>query len=83
MKIMRFIYQEEAEYGVVTQDSLRKIEGWPSGSYAISEELIPIREVKVLPPVMPSKVVAIGLNYAKHVTEVKLDRNAPSAPLFS
>jgi len=79
---MRFVYQDEAEYGVVTKDSLRKIEGWPSGPYSISEELIPITKVKVLPPLMPSKIVAIGLNYAKHVTEVKLDRNAPSAPLF-
>ena len=79
---MRFVYQDEAEYGVVTKDSLRKIEGWPSGPYSISEELIPIMEVKILPPLMPSKIVAIGLNYAKHVTEVKLDRNAPSAPLF-
>jgi len=82
MKIKRFVYQDEAEYGVVTKDSLRKIEGWPSGPYSISEELIPITKVKVLPPLMPSKIVAIGLNYAKHVTEVKLDRNAPSAPLF-
>lgn len=82
MKIMRFVYQDEAGYGVVSNDSLRKIEGWPSGPYSISEDLIPITEVKVLPPLMPSKIVAVGLNYAKHVTEVKMDTVTPTAPLF-
>lgn len=79
---MRFVYQDEAEYGVVSNESLRKIEGWPSGPYSISDNLIPIKEVKVLPPLMPSKIIAIGLNYAKHVTEVKMDRATPTAPLF-
>ena len=82
MKIMRFVYQDETEYGVVSNDHLRKIEGWPSGPYSISENSIPIKEVKILPPLMPSKIIAIGLNYAKHVTEVKMDRAAPTAPLF-
>jgi 2-keto-4-pentenoate hydratase/2-oxohepta-3-ene-1,7-dioic acid hydratase in catechol pathway len=82
MNIMRFVYQDETEYGVVSNDYLRKIEGWPSGPYSISENSIPIKEVKILPPLMPSKIIAIGLNYAKHVTEVKMDRAAPTAPLF-
>ena len=82
MRIMRFIWQEEMAYGIVSGDNLRKIEGWPSGPYTISEETLPIKAVKVLPPLMPSKIVAVGLNYAKHVTEVKMDQTAPPAPLL-
>jgi 2-keto-4-pentenoate hydratase/2-oxohepta-3-ene-1,7-dioic acid hydratase in catechol pathway len=82
MKIMRFVHREEMAYGIVTGESLRKIEGWPSGSYKIGEETIQMKEVKVLPPLMPSKIVAVGLNYARHITEISMDRTAPSAPLL-
>jgi 2-keto-4-pentenoate hydratase/2-oxohepta-3-ene-1,7-dioic acid hydratase in catechol pathway len=82
MKIMRFIHREEMAYGVVTGESLRKIEGWPSGPYKIAEETILMKEVKVLPPLMPSKIVAVGLNYASHVKEMNVDRKAPAAPLL-
>jgi 2-keto-4-pentenoate hydratase/2-oxohepta-3-ene-1,7-dioic acid hydratase in catechol pathway len=82
MKIMRFVYREEMAYGVVTGETLRKIEGWPSSSYTISEEDLPIKDVKILPPLMPSKIVAVGLNYASHVTEMNIDRKAPAAPLL-
>lgn len=82
MKIMRFVYQGESSYGVVREDGLRKIEGWPSGSYKIADETISVNEVKILAPLMPSKIVAVGLNYASHVTEMKSDRKAPSAPLL-
>ena len=82
MKIMRFVYKEEMAYGVVTGENLRKIEGWPSGPYQISEETILMEEVKVLPPLMPGKIVAVGLNYAKHVAEVSKEQTAPPAPLL-
>ena len=80
MKIMRFVYQGESSYGVVREDSLRKIEGWPSGPYKIADETIPVNEVKILAPLMPSKIVAVGLNYASHVTEMKSRSQSPCRP---
>jgi len=82
MRIMRFVYREEMAYGVVTGENLRKIEGWPSGQYKISGETIPIDRVKILAPLMPSKIVAVGLNYARHVAEVSKEQTAPPAPLL-
>jgi 2-keto-4-pentenoate hydratase/2-oxohepta-3-ene-1,7-dioic acid hydratase in catechol pathway len=82
MKIMRFVYQDDMKYGIVSEDQVRKIEGWPSGPYTIAEETIPLKAVKILAPLMPSKIVAVGLNYASHVTEMKIDRQAPTAPLL-
>ncbi len=82
MKIMRFVYQGQTFYGIVSGDGLRKIEGWPSGPYKIADSTIPVNEVKILAPLMPSKIVAVGLNYASHVTEMNIDRKAPVAPLL-
>ncbi len=31
----------------------------------------PLSELKLLPPVAPSKVIAVGLNYAEHIAEMK------------
>ncbi|MBI4765951.1 MAG: fumarylacetoacetate hydrolase family protein [Deltaproteobacteria bacterium] len=82
MKIMRFVYREEMSYGVVSGENLRKIEGWPSGPYKVAEETIRMEEVKVLAPLMPGKIVAVGLNYASHVAEVSKEQTAPPAPLL-
>jgi 2-keto-4-pentenoate hydratase/2-oxohepta-3-ene-1,7-dioic acid hydratase in catechol pathway len=82
MKVMRFVFKDEMKYGLVNDDQVRIIEGWPAGPYTVSEEPIPIRAVKPLAPLLPSKVVAVGLNYAGHVAEMKVDRPAPTAPLF-
>ncbi|HPN89984.1 MAG TPA: fumarylacetoacetate hydrolase family protein [Bacilli bacterium] len=44
-------------------------------------EIIPEREVKLLPPVLyPPKILCVGLNYARHIEETKLDK--PREPLF-
>jgi len=82
MKIMRFVYRGEMAYGVVSGENLRKIEEWPSGPYKIGGETIPMDRVKILAPLMPGKIVAVGLNYAKHVAEVSKEQTAPPAPLF-
>ncbi|MEW6187106.1 MAG: fumarylacetoacetate hydrolase family protein [Thermodesulfobacteriota bacterium] len=82
MKIMRFVFNDEMKYGVVNEDQIRIIEGWPNGPYTLLEGSIPLTSVKPLAPLMPGKVVAVGLNYASHVAEMKVDRPAPTAPLF-
>src|SRR6201995_4675602 len=30
-----------------------------------------LRDLEILPPVAPSKVIAVGLNYAEHIAEMK------------
>jgi 2-keto-4-pentenoate hydratase/2-oxohepta-3-ene-1,7-dioic acid hydratase in catechol pathway len=41
---------------------------------------LPLAGVRLLPPVLPSKVVAIGKNYAAHATE--MGGEVPTAPLI-
>lgn len=82
MKIMRFVHQQETLYGLVEEDRIRKIEGWPGGPYALAEKPIPLSEIRPLAPLLPGKIVAVGLNYASHAAEMKVNRPAPSAPLL-
>ncbi|MFB7352641.1 hypothetical protein [Streptomyces gardneri] len=39
---------------------------------------VPLHEVRLLAPVSPGKIVAVGRNYADHIAELSLD--TPAAP---
>ncbi len=82
MKIMRFVHQDRMYYGLAEAGWVRIIEGWPGGPYSLSDEALSVKEVKVLPPIVPGKIVAVGLNYAAHAAEMKIDRPPPAAPIL-
>lgn len=42
----------------------------PFGAFAFTGERHPLADVRLLAPVLPSKVVCIGKNYADHITEM-------------
>ena len=44
------------------------------------KEFYSLDEVKILPPVQPSKVVCVGLNYRDHAEE--LNMNLPDEPIL-
>jgi 2-keto-4-pentenoate hydratase/2-oxohepta-3-ene-1,7-dioic acid hydratase in catechol pathway len=56
------------------------ITGHPFGPITFSGERRPLSSVKLLAPVLPSKVVAIGKNYAEHASEMGGD--VPERPLL-
>ncbi|WP_020501684.1 fumarylacetoacetate hydrolase family protein [Sciscionella marina] len=58
---------------VPTEENWAVIEGASGRSY-------PLAEVRLLAPVAPSKIIAIGLNYQSHVTETSLAR--PDVPFM-
>jgi 2-keto-4-pentenoate hydratase/2-oxohepta-3-ene-1,7-dioic acid hydratase in catechol pathway len=55
------------------------IAGHPFGPVTFTGERRGIDSVRLLPPVLPSKVVAIGRNYAEHASEMGGD--VPAQPL--
>ncbi|WP_312421411.1 fumarylacetoacetate hydrolase family protein [Anaerospora hongkongensis] len=63
MKIARFHYQERELYGAVEEQQVKIIEGDIYGSYRVTEEVLPLADVRLLAPVKPSKVIGVGLNY--------------------
>jgi 2-keto-4-pentenoate hydratase/2-oxohepta-3-ene-1,7-dioic acid hydratase in catechol pathway len=68
-------------FGVVVEDDIvAQISGHPFTPVEFTGARTPLDAVRLLPPVLPSKVVAIGKNYADHATEMGGD--VPVQPLI-
>ena len=63
-------------HGVVEGGSVRRLTAAPYEEHEVTDDARALDEVKLLSPVMPGKVVAIGLNYRSHLG----DRTPPSVP---
>jgi 2-keto-4-pentenoate hydratase/2-oxohepta-3-ene-1,7-dioic acid hydratase in catechol pathway len=55
------------------------IDGHPFAPFSLAGEPLPLQGVRLLAPVLPSKVVCIGKNYADHIAEMGL--SAPADPV--
>jgi 2-keto-4-pentenoate hydratase/2-oxohepta-3-ene-1,7-dioic acid hydratase in catechol pathway len=74
MKIARFKLNEELRYGIVDGPELVVLKGHPlANNYETTGERVPLKEVKLLAPTMPSKVICVGKNYAAHAAEIGED----------
>ncbi len=81
MKIVRYkINEEEPKYGWVLNDKVGEIQGDIFGEYRRRETKTPIKEVKLLAPCAPSKIICVGRNYVDHAKE--LGNEAPKTPLI-
>ncbi len=71
MKIARFSNGAEPRYGIVDGPELVVLKGHPLAvGYDTTGERIPLKEVKLLAPTIPSKVICIGKNFADHAAEI-------------
>jgi len=80
MKIVRFASGKRAEYGILVGDVIDGIEGTPYRQPRYSNHHYNLKEAKLLPPCVPSKIVALGLNYYSHAKEINMP--IPSEPLI-
>lgn len=70
MKLIRYQNSEkERHIGWVLGDKLGPVRGDIFGEYQREEATIPLEDVQLLAPVRPSKIIAIGRNYAAHAEE--------------
>ena len=74
VRIARYTAGDGAAFGVVEGDdealTVRAIDGHPFAPFQVVGEPQPLSNVRLLAPVLPSKVVAIGRNYAEHAAEM-------------
>jgi 2-keto-4-pentenoate hydratase/2-oxohepta-3-ene-1,7-dioic acid hydratase in catechol pathway len=70
----------EPRTGVITGETVREINGDVFGQWSASDRAWPLAEVKLLPPVVPSKIVCLGQNYREHAAEFR--NPAPKEPLI-
>lgn len=80
MKIYRYKHRNKTYWGVLKEDILFQIKGSVFRNFEVRKDGIPISEVILLPPVKPSKIVAVGVNYKDHAME--RGRPLPEEPLI-
>lgn len=80
MKIVRYRDGSAIKWGVVEGDAIREMEGDPFGRFHPASKTKNIGELTLLAPCLPSKIVALGLNYRDHAEEVKMA--LPKEPLL-
>jgi 2-keto-4-pentenoate hydratase/2-oxohepta-3-ene-1,7-dioic acid hydratase in catechol pathway len=80
MKIYRFSHQDRILYGVLKEEMLYPLSGSIFKKLAMNKSGIPIGSVTLLPPVVPTKIVAVGVNYRHHASE--MGRPLPPEPLL-
>jgi 2-keto-4-pentenoate hydratase/2-oxohepta-3-ene-1,7-dioic acid hydratase in catechol pathway len=79
LKIYRFRYRKKILQGVLKEEYLFPISGSVFGDFRIGTSPVPIGDVRILPPVLPSKIIGIGRNYREHAQE--LGNPLPEEPL--
>ena len=70
MKIYRFESAGQVRWGLLRGDALVPLSGSIFETPVAEGEPIPIGEVRILAPVEPSKIVAVGRNYKDHAAEM-------------
>jgi len=79
MRLVRFRFGDRIATGVVEGDAVRALAGTFFENPVPSGEEIPLDDVRLLAPVLPSKVVCLGKNYAAHAAE--FGGEVPEEPL--
>ena len=81
MKIVRFEYRNRIAYGRLEGDAIQVFNLSPfEGSPAGTSDAFPLKEVRLLAPCQPTKIVCLGLNYKSHAAEFK--QKLPDLPLL-
>ena len=78
MKIVRFRKGHAVSYGILEGDTVTAMDGIPFGEPVRAKARLDRRDIELLAPVCPTKVVAVGLNYLDHAKE--LNMSCPEEP---
>ena len=73
---VRFQNKGNPSFGVLDGETISEISNAPFSSYQATGNTFSLGDVKLLSPVSPNKIVAIGLNYKSHLG----GRPGPAAP---
>lgn len=79
MKIVRYIFEGKESYGVLENGTVRETAGEPYNGIRFTKRTVPLDAVRLLAPVRPGNIVAVGLNYKQHSKELAMD--LPDEPL--
>jgi len=77
---VRYSHQGDTSYGVLDGDTVHQLDGDLFASRRRTGVSAPLADVELLAPVVPSKVIAVGLNYRSHIGNAE---PAPYPGLFA
>jgi 2-keto-4-pentenoate hydratase/2-oxohepta-3-ene-1,7-dioic acid hydratase in catechol pathway len=82
MRLVRFRYGDRIATGLVERgdDDVQILRGTFFDDPVPTGERVPLDDVRLLAPVLPSKLVCVGKNFAAHAAE--FDQEVPSEPLL-
>ena len=80
MRLVRFLVQDRAAVGVLNNDEIAELDDETFSSFKAFRALHRTADVKLLAPCVPTKVVAVGLNYRDHAKELGME--VPDAPIL-
>src|SRR5262245_50913408 len=70
-RYVRYQAGGQTSYGVVEQNTVHELSGDLFGATKRTGKSLPLAQVKLLAPVQPRNVIAVGLNYKSHLGERK------------
>ena len=77
---VRVLHDGQPRYGLLDDTEVVLIEPHPFTAHSATGERLPLKGLRLLAPVIPSKVVCVGKNYAEHAAE--MGGEAPDTPLL-
>jgi 2-keto-4-pentenoate hydratase/2-oxohepta-3-ene-1,7-dioic acid hydratase in catechol pathway len=82
VRIVRFSREGDVAFGVLGGEppAVAKIAGHPFGGPRLTGERFALDDLRLLPPILPSKIVAVGRNYAEHARE--MGNEPPDEPVI-
>ncbi len=81
MQIIRYSHKRsDPQYGWIHENLVGMLSSAPFGAYRRLEATIPLEEVRLLAPVQPCKIIAIGRNYPEHAKEHEVE--IPEVPMI-
>jgi 2-keto-4-pentenoate hydratase/2-oxohepta-3-ene-1,7-dioic acid hydratase in catechol pathway len=80
MRIVRYSHDGQLSFGVLEGKTIAAITPHPFGPFEYSGERLDPDDVRLLAPVLPTKVVAVGKNYADHAKE--MGDQVPDEPII-
>src|SRR5680860_367314 len=69
LRFVRFELNGGERWGLLKGDRVSLLRGDPFGEHHVMPTDMPLSDLTLLPPVNPSKVIAVGLNYQSHLGE--------------
>lgn len=79
-RIVRRATGDGPRWGVVDGDEVRELRGDPFGRWRRGPTVGSLRDLALLAPVLPSKILCVGRNYAAHAAEFGTE--VPAEPLL-